>query len=321
MNKYFILAFLVVLSGCTSSAVKLTLTDLPQPVYISATDGTTYMAPSSQNPPANALSYNQIDTMVKGSNYSSDSGTSSKTLNRSPNYTPYLKRSFNNITYLPDGSSSTRYYQITYRGDSFVPNTYGFAEQIIENIPKSEFDYPDWDGLAMTKLVLGGGVTGLNYVDFGYWIGVPKNTTKQPIYQAFATKTNLYYDQTPDANKSYTGRTTAIVVDNNVGSARELGGNATLTLDSSKNAQLHLAFQNYYTFDINSYHNGSSITSVSVTGSPTDGPSFSSCATGCDAAATYKYIGQYQADEVGGTYRYKSGNSHLVGSFGATLDY
>lgn len=325
MMKYLFWAFLVVLSGCATA--KLELSDLPQPVYVDESNGTTYSSPSSQFPPANALSYNQIDTLVKGSNYYQDEVPSYKSLNHTASYTPDLRRTQGNIIFHPDGRSD---YVISYRGDSFVPNSQGFAEQTTGAIPKPEIDwgYTGWDGLVMTKLVLGGGVTGLNYVDFGYWIGIPKNTTKKPVYEAFATRTTApgYSYGSGDlvsANTSYSGRAAGIAVDNNVtGSARELGGTATLTIDGSKHAHLNLAFQNYYTFDIYSnYSYGGGITSVSVTGTNSNGgPAFSSCPSGCSASANYTYVGQYQGDEVVGTYKYTSGNSSLIGSFGASLD-
>jgi len=324
MKPYFILAFLVALSGCTTTTT-LELGDLPQPVYVSVGDGTTYIAPSSDIPPANALSYSQIDTMLKGSNYYQDTSISYKSINYDPNYNLYLKRNSGNILFYPTGSSSI--YVLTYRGDRFVPNANGFAEQTSGAIPASSPDRPYWDGLATTKLVLGGGMTGLNYVDFGYWIGIPKNTTKKPVYEAFATRTPGYSAGVSGTmvspNTSYTGRTAAIAVDNNVsGSARELGGTATLTLDNSSHTHLNLAFQNYYTFDIYSNTSyGYDISSVSVSGTNTNGgPAFSSCSSGCSAGASYTYVGQYQGDEVGGTYKYNSGNSTLVGSFGASLN-
>ena len=135
MKKYSLLAFMIVLSGCATA--KLDLADLPSPVFINETDGTTYMQPSSETRPANALAYSQIDTMVKGNNYGSDRKFASRNLNCSTYYDPYIKREHNNIVFLPNGTTGSSYYEITYRGDSFVPNANGFAEQTTGEIPKA----------------------------------------------------------------------------------------------------------------------------------------------------------------------------------------
>ena len=319
VRKYLLLGFFVVLAGCTTA--KMELGDLPQPVYVSASDGTTYMAPSSDVPPANALSYAQLDTLVRnttGSTYSPTAIYKNYAISYAAGYLAF-SRSWNNFFIRP--GDSDYFEEIMYAGDRSVENEYGFAEQSTGAIANTHSG-PYFLGFANTKMVLGGGMTGLNYVDFGYWIGVPKDNSKRVLYTAFATHP-YFTTYAPNASTSYTGKAAAVAYDNNVpGSARELGGNATLTLNASKNTHLNLAFQNYYTFDIYATNqNGSSITSVAVNGTNTNGgPAFSSCSSSCPATANYFYTGQYDAAEVGGTYSYTSGNSNLVGSFGASLD-
>ena len=334
MRKYLLLLVMFFVSGCAVDA-ELKLTDLPGPVYL-YNDGSSYSGGTggssggsstviptySENPPANALSWSQIDTLIKPSNYNSDTNASYKYYNYSPYYAPYFKRSFGNIIFYPTGQSYNG-YSITYNGDRFVPNQYGFAEQETGAISKPEYTDPgSWDGLVRTKLVLGGGMTGMNYVDFGYWIGVPRNTTQQPVYESFATYSTAYNSKTPGVNTSYTGKAAAVAVNNNIiGSAHELGGTATLSIDNNRDANLHLVFQNYYTFDITSDYDGRYLTSVTVNGTNYNGgPTFSSCNSGCSGSANYLYMGQYQGDEAVGTYKYTSGNNVLIGSFGAKLN-
>lgn len=327
-----------ILFGCTTDA-KLSLSDLPQMVYVSTNDGTTYAPSSPENPPANALSYSQIDNLIR------DYGTP-RVRSLKYNDREALNYSYNN--HIPPDSEDTfvykngnilfrprysNYYgdywgEITYLGNMFVSNQNGFAEQTTGEVEGRNFWYNDYkDGFITTKLVLGGGVNNLLYTDFGYWIGVPKNTTKDVIYMPFAIMVPHAYG-TP-ANTSFTGKTAAVAyTENVVGSARELSGNATLTLDGSKNANLHLAFENYYTFDINSDNYGGgfdfqTVSSVAVSGvNSNGGPAFSSCTSNCSSAGLvdYMYSGQYSAEEAAGTYKYTNGGNTLTGSFGAKLD-
>ena len=161
---------------------------------------------------------------------------------------------------------------------------------------------------------------GLKYLDFGYWIGVPKNSTYKTEYTPFIVHGGGWNAYTASNAATYTGKAAAVAYNSAVpGSAHELGGTATLEVSDRYNAKLKLDFDNYYTFDmtLGSSSNGTP-SSVIVNGTNTNGgPAFTSCVSGCSAGAGISYVGQYGIEEVGGVYHYSDGNNKLYGSFGA----
>ena len=329
MKKYYVYLVSLFLVGCATSA-ELKLNDLP-PVYISTTtgnfgnagssgsgSGTGYQQIYPQTRPENALEYSSINKMNRNG---TDLIYYFSSVNVKSNYdiVPWFYYYNNDVSFNP-GCNSYDYSTIIYLGDSFVRNQYGFAEQIVSNVPALS-SYDTFDGFKETKLVLGGGLSGLQYTDFGYWIGVPNNYTKSVIYDAFNLRGATEYTNI-SSGTVFTGKTAAIAYTvGQDGSARELGGNATLTFENSDRTDLKLEFDNYYTFDIVARRAGGSVESVTVRGVNTNGgPGFSSCVSGCSSnvSASYSYYGDnYAVKEASGNYKYTKDNNVLIGSFGA----
>lgn len=330
MKQYiYFLTVAFLLFGC-SGTTTVQIGELPPPTVL----GSSYFPPATEYPPAAAVSYSVIDGTIDGygdpvvQSIATNYGSGMSFNDSEPPSEHSFTYTFNNVIYKPRYSHYYGDYfaSITYPGDRFVQNDRGFAEQIT-NFVDGYGVYSD--GFNATKLLVGGGLNGLNYTDFGYWIGIPKNTTKDPVYLAFASMIQAPHSTYhAEANTSFVGKTAAIAYSKTNGHdyARELGGDATLTIDASKNAHLNLDFQDYYTFDIytnySNYISGGdqSMSSVIVTGANTNGgPAFNSCVSGCNSVANiqYFYSGIYLNEEAAGTYKYTSGTNELVGSFGA----
>lgn len=318
MNKKIYLLVILALCGCGTTAT-LELSDLPNPVYIDTESGETTVPPHTDGAPADAISYSDLITMVSKSGNSPYIVSKVNYSDNHPFEQPRIDITSNNIKFRAWGSYYYPY--VTYFGDRFTRNEHGFAEQTSGRV--SANNYSSYDDFVATKLVLGGGATGLKYTDFGYWIGVSENPYTNPHYIAFTMQGGGHQSYvSSDVYATYTGRAAAVAYNNTIpGSARELGGDATLTVSSS-GSNLVLDFDDYYKFTIDSpYYYGSGITSVKVDGTNTNGgPEFTSCTSGCKAYGDIDYYGEYRAEEAVGTYRYIDGDNTLVGSFGAKRD-
>ena len=316
MNKKIHLLIILALCGCSTSAT-LELSDLPNPVYIDTETGEATVPPHTEGKPADAIPYSDLITMISESGYS-------PYIVSEVNYGTYsweeprINITSNNIKFR--AWDTYDYPYVTYFGDRFTRNEYGFAEQTSGRVPAEYSSYYDY---VATKLVLGGGATGLKYTDFGYWIGVYENPYTNPRYIAFTMQGGGHQsDTSTSVYATYTGRAAAVAYNNTIpGAARELGGDVTLTVSSS-GSNLVLDFDDYYKFTIDSpYYNGGGNTSVKVDGTNTNGgPEFTSCTSGCNTYGDIDYYGDYRAEEAVGTYRYIDGTNTLVGSFGTKRD-
>lgn len=317
MSKKIHLLIILALCGCSTSAT-LELSDLPNPVYIDTETGEATVPPHTEGKPADAIPYSDLITMISESGYSPYIVSKVNYSDNHPYDPPRIDIAANNINF--SAWDSYYYPYVTYFGDRFIRNEHGFAEQTSGRIPAKYLSYDDF---IATKLVLGGGATGLKYTDFGYWIGVSENPYTNPFYIAFTMQGGGHQSYTGSTiYATYTGRTAAVAYNNTIpGSARELGGDATLTVSSS-GSNLVLDFDDYYKFTIDSpYSYGNGITSVKVEGTNTNGgPEFTSCTSGCKAYGDIDYYGEYRAEEAIGTYRYIDDTNTLVGSFGAKRD-
>lgn len=309
------------LTAC--GGTKVEIDNLPAPTInagesASAPDyynGTIAVTPTyTEGTPANAVPYSELVTLITANGYDMSNYSRSKYLynsNISSSYQPRINYSFNNIIFTP------LYYSynntgITYIGDRFTENQYGYAEQTTGAAHTTQRNY------TQTKLVLAGGSMNLKYLDFGYWIGVPQNSTQETQYIPFTVSGGGWTSYTP-GNTTFTGKAAAVAYNSNVaGSARELGGNATL-VTSGSGSNLTLDFDNYYSFNMSfDSKTGGTPTSVIVNGTNTNGgPAFTTCVSGCNAAVNIDYRGQYSAEEAAGVYRYIDGNNKLYGAFGA----
>lgn len=307
------------LTAC--GGTKVELDNLPAPQKVSGEsvtppdyyDGTIAVTPPyTEGAPANAVSYSDLVTLITASGYDMSSYYRNDYFdNVSDSRYPHIKYSFDNIVFKP---STYHYPSITYIGNRFTENQYGYAEQTTGNVKGDTDSY----SYVQTKLVLAGGSMGLKYLDFGYWIGIPKNTTKQTEYLPFTIYGGGWSSYTP-GNATFTGKAAAVAYNSTVaGSARELGGNATL-VTSGSGSNLNLEFDNYYSFNMSfDSKTGGTPTSVVVNGTNTNGgPAFTTCVAGCKADIDIDYRGQYSAEEAAGVYYYIDGNNKLYGAFGA----
>lgn len=321
MKKYMITILCLFLTAC--GGTKVELDNLPAPQKVSGEsvtppdyyDGTIAVTPPyTEDAPANAISYSELMTLITASGYDMSSYVRKKYLyntNISSGYEPKIKYSFNNIIFTPMLYSSSN-TGITYPGDRFTENQYGYAEQTTGEAQTTQRNY------TQTKLVLAGGSMNLKYLDFGYWIGIPQNSTQATQYIPFTVSGGGWASYTPGST-TFTGKAAAVAYNSNVaGSARELGGNATL-VTSGSGSNLNLEFDNYYSFNMSfDSKTGGTPTSVIVNGTNTNGgPAFTTCVSGCNAWAGIEYRGQYSAEEAAGVYRYIDGNNKLYGAFGA----
>lgn len=326
MKKYIVTILCLFLTAC---GAKVELDNLPAPKKISGEsvtppdyyDGTIAVTPPyTEGAPANAVSYSDLVTLITASGYNMSSYGRSKYLyntNISSSYYPKLNYSFNNIIFTPLVWSSG-YTGITYIGDRFTENQYGYAEQTTGTVQTKMYSDSNPSTYTQTKLVLAGSSMNLKYLDFGYWIGVPQNTTQATQYVPFTVSGGGWATYTP-GNTTFTGKAAAVAYNSNVaGSARELGGNATLTTSGS-GSNLNLDFNNYYSFNMSfDSKTGGTPTSVIVNGTNTNGgPAFTTCVSGCNASVGIDYRGQYSAEEAAGVYYYIDGNNKLYGAFGA----
>lgn len=321
MKKYMITILCLFLTAC--GGTKVELDNLPAPQKVSGEsvtppdyyDGTIAVTPPyTEDAPANAVSYSDLVTLITASGYDLADYSRKRyfyNTNISSSYDTRIKYTFNNIIFTPLFYNSTS-TGITYVGDRFTENQYGYAEQTTGATKTTSIDY------AQTKLVLAGGSMGLKYFDFGYWVGIPQNSTLLTQYIPFTVDGGGWSSYTP-GNATFTGKAAAVAYNLTVaGSARELGGNATLTT-SSTGSNLNLDFDNYYSFNMSfDSKTGGTPTSVVVNGTNTNGgPAFTTCVAGCKADVDIDYRGQYSAEEAAGVYYYIDGNNKLYGAFGA----